>query len=85
MLSCRQFTRGAGKDCCSYLIPLKASKQLQYLLSVLGSSEKTGEGMHSTIALEILLNKAGDKEDCVEDGVRGTVFVFLYIKLSRSP
>lgn len=39
--------------------------------------------MHSSV-LEILLNKAGDKEDCLEDGVRETVFI-LYIKLSRFP
>lgn len=69
----------AGKDHCSYVIPLEASKQLRYLLPVLASSEKTGERMCSTIAVEILLNKAGDKEDCLQDDVRGTVFIFLYI------
>lgn len=85
MSSCRQFTQEAGKDRCSYLIHLRASKQLQYLLSVLSSSGKTGERMNSTGSLEILLNEASDKEDCMEDGVRGIVFIFLYIKLPRSP
>ena len=79
MLSCRQFTHEAAEDHCSYLIPLKAIKQLQYLLSILGISEKTSERMHSIIALEILLNKGGDKEDCLEDGVRGTAFIFCIL------
>lgn len=40
--------------------------------------------MRSIGSLEILLNEASDKEDCLENGVRGIVFIFLYVKLSRS-
>lgn len=35
--------------------------------------------MHLTVALKILLNKAGDKEDSLEDGVEGTLFIFCIL------
>lgn len=56
VLSCRQLTH----DHCSCFIPLKASKQLQHLLAVLGSSKRPGKGC--TLLLALLENKAGDKK-----------------------
>lgn len=56
-----QFTH----DYCSCLTPLRASRQLQHLLAVLGSSQKLGQGCAQLLAL--LWIKAGDEEDYLED------------------
>lgn len=47
VLSCRQLAH----DHCSCLIPLKASKQLQHLWSVLGPSERLGKGCPQDLLL----------------------------------